>query len=147
MLSLIPISTTYVFGTLLTANNNLKYLNIMAFAGIVINIGLNFMLIPSMKAEGAAIASIITQFVVAIIQVFLIQYIFKFRVNYPFLLSVVLLAGLLVSFGQFTKSLSDNWMLNIGVLVVCTTAVAFLLKLISINSVIGILKGHEEPTR
>jgi len=143
MLSLIPISTTYVFGTLLTANNNLKYLNMMAFAGIIINIGLNFLLIPSMKAEGAAIASIVTQFSVAIIQVFLIQYIFKFRVNYPFLLSIILLAALLVSFGRFTKALSDDWILNISVLIICATAAAFLLKLISIKSVIGILKGRE----
>jgi O-antigen/teichoic acid export membrane protein len=143
MLSLIPISTTYVFGTLLTANDNLKHLNLMAFAGILINIGLNLILIPSMKAEGAAVASVVTQFAVAIIQVFLIQYIFKFRVNYPFLLSILLLAGLLVGFGQFTKAISGSWMLNIGILVMCTTATAFLLKLISVKSVIGILKGRE----
>ena len=143
MLSLIPISTTYVFGTLLTANDNLKHLNLMAFMGILINIGLNLILIPSMKAEGAAVASVVTQFAVAIIQVFLIQYIFKFKVNYPFLLSILLLAALLVGFGQITKTLSGNWMLNIGILVLCTTAAAFLLKLISLKSVIGILKGRD----
>jgi hypothetical protein len=34
-------------------------------------------------------------------------------------------------------------MLNIGLLVLCTTATAFLLKLISFKSVTGILKGRE----
>jgi hypothetical protein len=96
-----------------------------------------------MKAEGAAVASVVTQFAVAIIQVFLIQYIFKFKVNYPFLLSILLLAGLVVGFGQFTKLLSGNWMLNFGILVLCTTAAAFLLKLMNLKSVIGILKGRE----
>src|SRR6185436_11634267 len=32
------ISTTYIYGTLLTANGNLKYLNIMALGGMVLNI-------------------------------------------------------------------------------------------------------------
>ena len=143
MLSLIPISTTYVFGTLLTANNNMKQINIMAFMGILINIGLNLVLIPTMKAEGAALASVVTQFSVAFIQVFLIQYIFRFKVNYPFLISILLLGLVLVGLGQFTKDISGNWMLNIGILAMTATVAAFLLKLISLNSVIGILKSRE----
>jgi len=143
MFSLIPISTTYVFGTLLTANNNMKQINLMAFMGISINIGLNLLLIPTMQAEGAALASVITQFAVAFIQVLLIQYIFRFKVNYPFLLSILLLTGLLLVLGHYTKDLSGNWMLNLGILLICATTAAFLLKLISLKSVIGILKSHE----
>jgi len=144
MFSFIPISTTYVLGTLLTANGNLKQINIMAFSGILINIGLNLLLIPRMRAEGAALASVTTQFAMAIIQVFLIQYIFKFRVNYAFLGSIVLFSGLLYGLGQFTRNISDNWILNLGILVSCATATAFLLKLISIRSVIGILTSPEK---
>jgi len=143
MLSLIPISTTYVFGTLLTANNNMKQINLMALLGIVINIGLNLALIPTWKAEGAALASVVTQFSVAFIQVFLIQYIFRFKVNYAFLISILMLGLALVGLGQFTKDLSGNWMLNIAILAMTATVAAFLLKLISLNSVIGILKSRE----
>ena len=144
MFSFIPISTTYVLGTLLTANGNLKQINIMAFSGILINIALNLLLIPRMQAEGAALASVTTQFAMAVIQVFLIQYIFKFRVNYAFLGSIVLFSGLLYGLGQFTRNISDNWILNLGILVTCATATAFLLKLISIRSVIGILTNPEK---
>ena len=50
----IPISTTYVFGTLLTANGNLKELNIMAATGMAINIILNLFLIPYFYSTGSA---------------------------------------------------------------------------------------------
>jgi hypothetical protein len=40
------LSTTYVFGTLLTANGSLKQLNLVAAAGVVINILLNLIIIP-----------------------------------------------------------------------------------------------------
>ena len=36
---IIPISLTYIFGTMLTANGNMKLLNITAIVGIVVNIG------------------------------------------------------------------------------------------------------------
>ena len=51
----------YVYSTLLTANGSLKILNIIAFAGIIINLSLNFYLIPRYKAEGGAVASLLTQ--------------------------------------------------------------------------------------
>ena len=66
---IIPISFTYIFGTMLTANGNLKLLNITAIAGIVVNMAVNLILIPRMQAEGAAIASLSTQSVVAVLQV------------------------------------------------------------------------------
>ncbi len=66
---IIPISFTYIFGTMLTANGNMKLLNITAIAGIVVNMAVNLILIPRMQAEGAAIASLSTQSVVAVLQV------------------------------------------------------------------------------
>ena len=65
---LIPISMNYLFGTLLTANGSMKQLNIIAAAGIVINVTVNLLLIPRMQACGAAVASFCTQFVVSALQ-------------------------------------------------------------------------------
>ena len=69
IVGIIPISFTYIFGTMLTANGNMKLLNITAIAGIVVNMAVNLLLIPKMQAEGAAIASLSTQSVVAVLQV------------------------------------------------------------------------------
>lgn len=63
------ISLSYIYGTLLTANHNLKQLNLLAGATVVLNITLNMLLIPAYKAYGAAIASIASQAFYAIGQV------------------------------------------------------------------------------
>ncbi len=46
MFGFIAISSTYVFGTLLTANGSLKTLNIVAASGMVLNLLINLMLVP-----------------------------------------------------------------------------------------------------
>jgi len=63
------ISLSYIYGTLLTANHNLKQLNLLAGATVVLNITLNLLLIPAYQAYGAAIASIASQAFYAIGQV------------------------------------------------------------------------------
>ena len=68
---IIPISFTYIFGTLLTANGDMKLLNITALAGIVVNVIVNLLLIPRMHAVGAAIASLSTQTVVSVLQLWI----------------------------------------------------------------------------
>ena len=69
MFGFLAISTTYIFGTLLTANRNLKELNLLAMSALIINIVLNLILIPDFKALGAAIASLVTQSYMALAQV------------------------------------------------------------------------------
>jgi O-antigen/teichoic acid export membrane protein len=64
-------SSSYVFGTLLTANGNLRELNLMAFFGMLLNICLNLYLIPRYQALGSACSSLITQGITAGIQVWL----------------------------------------------------------------------------
>lgn len=75
MFSFIGISSVYVFGTLLTANGSLKALNLIAVSGVLINIVLNFMLIPQYQAMGATIATVFTQSLVA-----LVHYIVAWRI-------------------------------------------------------------------
>ncbi|HQA86121.1 MAG TPA: oligosaccharide flippase family protein [Bacteroidales bacterium] len=69
---LIPISFTYIFGTLLTANGNMRLLNITSIAGIGVNVLVNIFLIPHFQAVGAAIASLSTQSLVCILQIIIV---------------------------------------------------------------------------
>ena len=106
---IIPISMTYVFGTLLTANGSMKLLNLTAALGIVVNLAVNFILIPRMQARGAAIASLSTQSVMA-----LIQTVIAFRQlqipmrNFPIfravIFTVLLVPGVLLVHRYFTGS-------------------------------------------
>ncbi|MES2589842.1 MAG: oligosaccharide flippase family protein [Bacteroidota bacterium] len=66
IISFIPLCVTLIFGTLLTANGNLPFLIKISFIGIVVNIILNWFLIPIFGAFGSAITSLITQSIVAI---------------------------------------------------------------------------------
>lgn len=71
ILSFIPISMNYVFGTLLTANGNLRQLNQMALAGVLLNVVLNYFLIRGYGIVGAAFATLITQLLTALAQIIL----------------------------------------------------------------------------
>ena len=66
ILGLIAMSFNYVYGVLLTAGGQMKTLNRIALVGLVGNIVLNWILIPSQGAFGAAIASLSTQGLAAV---------------------------------------------------------------------------------
>jgi len=66
MISFICISLIYVFGSLLTANGNLRILNWISFTGLCVNVVINFILIPQHKALGASFATVCTQLAVLI---------------------------------------------------------------------------------
>ena len=68
MLSFVGMSAIVIFGTLLTAKGELRFLNTLSLIGIVINIIINYSLIPVYGAWGAAIATLITQSSIALIQ-------------------------------------------------------------------------------
>lgn len=68
MWSFLPLSLNYVFGTLLTAGGQLKLLNGLAAAALILNIGLNVALIPVYGATGAALTTLLTQIFVALLQ-------------------------------------------------------------------------------
>ncbi len=72
MLSFIAVSAIYILGSLLTAKGLLMVMNQLFFLGIVINITLNYWLIPDYKALGAAWATCFTQFFILLGYVFLV---------------------------------------------------------------------------
>jgi len=77
MLGFFPIGMNFIFGTLLTANGNLRVLNSISAIGILANITINLILIPEYGALGAAIATFATQGVTAIAQFFYCVYKFE----------------------------------------------------------------------
>ncbi len=68
MIGFFPICMNFIFGTLLTANGNLKILNIISLGGVITNVCINLLLIPKHGALGAAIATCFTQLVTATLQ-------------------------------------------------------------------------------
>jgi O-antigen/teichoic acid export membrane protein len=144
MSGFIAISTTYVFGTLLTANGNLKQLNIVAASGMIINISLNFFLIPKFEAIGSAYASLITQFITAALQVIIVQYFFRFKINYTYLSTLVIFAAGVILITYISKGLHFEWTINFLIMVIASLLLASALRLLSIKSLLKIVKKEEE---
>jgi len=138
------ISTMYIFGTLLTANGNLKILNIIALGGVVINITLNIILIPKYQAYGSAVATLVTQFLTAAIQVIAASYIFRFKKNYWLIIRFfIFLAGVILLGNLFTQ-IDLDWQVGFILMIVASLLFALLIQLISVRSIIQILRYGEK---
>ncbi|MEG2070109.1 MAG: oligosaccharide flippase family protein [Bacteroidales bacterium] len=134
---IIPISFTYIFGTLLTANGNMRLLNITAIAGIVVNVLVNLFLIPRLYAKGAAIASLSTQSVVSFLQIVIV---FKqLKVSFhqiPYLSCILFTVIIIPSVYLFTKFFSGNVLFSLFIATVFAILLGLTTRLISL----GIIK-------
>ena len=120
MTSFIAISGIHIFGTLLTANGSLMKLNAIFLVGVILNIIFNYFLILNIKAEGAAMATMATQFFVLFAEMILVLKTFNFKIDYPsvFRISGFIIALILCSFGIVEYSgfgWMSNFLLNIGI--------------------------------
>lgn len=149
ILGFTAISTTYIFGTLLTANGNLKELNFIALSTLVINLVVNLVLIPRLMAFGSAVASLSTQMFAAIAQVIVVQRLFRFQINYRYLLTLLFFtAGVILltwSSRRIDLSLpgltgSFAWLTNLGLALLLSLLLAMALRLLNFRSLIGILR-------
>jgi len=119
------ISIGYVYGTLLTANNSLKHLNILASITVGINITLNLLLIPRYQAIGAAIASITSQGFYAIAQVFLAHKLLHIKLQTDFYIRLlVYIAGASLTGWILKVNLSWGYAILLFVLTCIILAIA-----------------------
>lgn len=139
MLCFTAFASTYVFGTLLTANGSLKQLNSMALTGIVINIGLNWYLIPRYHAYGSAVSSLITQFFLAGVQVLMAVVIFKMKINWNLLIRFGLFTVAVGVLGYFSRQITEQWIFNMGIVIAGSGILMFATGLIKIKQVTGLL--------
>jgi O-antigen/teichoic acid export membrane protein len=146
----VAVSTTYIFGTLLTANGNLKQLNIISLIGLIINFSMNLILIPRLLAVGSAYASLVTQFFIAIIQVIIVQRIFKFKINYRYLLTLLFFVIGVILLNFISKAVDlqqlgigpsgNSWLVNFFLMIVLSIGFAAALKLLNLKSMLQILR-------
>jgi O-antigen/teichoic acid export membrane protein len=142
MFCFIPISTTYIFGTLLTANGSIRQLNIMATIGMILNISLNIILIPHYQAHGAAIVSLFTQVITAIAQVLIALRIFHFKLKWNLTIKVISYALLVLTIGHFSRYI-DRPFVGYVTLIIGSTLIAFTIKLIDLKKIFKLLTTPE----
>ena len=133
--SFVSVSVTYIFGTLLTANGNLKQLNIVAACGVVINITLNCLFIPHFKAVGAAFTSLCVQFTTCAIQFFIAKNILNLKLGTAFWLRLVVFIVLISITAYISTTLTINWWASFGIATAACVIIAFITKLLNYNEI------------
>jgi O-antigen/teichoic acid export membrane protein len=136
----IPISITYVFGTLLTANGNLKELNTLSLITLGLNIGINILLIPRIQECGSAIASLSAQSFVAIAQIVVAFKIFKFKPPYRTIIQLAAYTAIVIAGNKVFGLLNMHWIAHIACMAVTMGLSLIALRLIKIKELIAMLK-------
>ncbi|MCX6257691.1 MAG: polysaccharide biosynthesis C-terminal domain-containing protein [Bacteroidia bacterium] len=143
MFSFVFITITYIFGTLLTANGNLKELNIMAATGLAVNVILNFILIPKYQAAGSAVASLVTQSFTALAQLFIASRVFRFKVDFRLIMKLALFTLAVVLLGYLSVQLPYHWVLRFTGFIALCCIIAFLTRLINLKALYRLVWSNE----
>jgi O-antigen/teichoic acid export membrane protein len=139
MFAFIGIATTYIFGTLLTANGNMKPLNLMAIGGVVLNVVLNLVLIPQLFALGAAYACLITQIITALVQLAIATTIFKLKTDIGFIIQLLFFVGIVVILATLSREI-ENWILGYFSLLLGSVFFAFFIKVLNIKDLYKVIR-------
>lgn len=139
---IIPISVTYVFGTLLTAGGKLRQLNIFAATSLVVNVVINILLIPRFGAVGSAWAGLSAQVLMAVTQLVAALCLFKIPLSGGFILKLSLFALSVVGCALLLPH--PVWWPPLLIIPAVAVAMALLLRLIDIKEITKILKEQEK---
>lgn len=134
MSSIVPVSLTYIFGTLLTADGKLKRLIILATITIVINISLNLVTIPHWGAKGAAFSALISQLFTALAQIILCFRYYQFKVAWQSVSKYLMLFLFNILLMLIMKYINFQTGISILVILLCSLAVTFSTKIINIKA-------------
>lgn len=144
MLSFIGISLAFVFGTLLTAKGSLRLLNYIAIGGLILNIIMNSILIPEKGAEGAALATVCTEGLVAILQILAVHQQFKANPLLKSYFLTILFAGAITGLCFLTAKLDMSWIAIIFLNIVLSIVIYFAFGLIRIRDLKNIFINNGE---
>jgi len=145
MLCFIGTSANYIFGTLLTANGSLKELNLISLLGMAVNVGLNFILIPKYHAVGSAVASLVTQTLVAGAQMVVVFRIFKIKPNYWFIVRLLLVVAGTILIALVSYKLPFSWVINLMIMGFASLIFAMLVRFFRIGYFVSIMRFGEQP--
>ncbi len=131
---IIPISATYVFGTLLTAAGRLRQLNLFAALSLALNLGVNALCIPRWGAVGSAWAAIAAQSFMAVAEIAAAIKIFRLKPSPSYILKLVLFTLIIIGCTMCTPHLL--WWAKLAAATAVAIATALILKLLNLKEII-----------
>ena len=136
---IIPISMTYVYGTLLTAAGKLRQLNMLAAFTLLINVAVNLFGIPRWGAVGSAWASLTAQSFMAVTQMVAAVRLFHFRISRGYIIKTALFTLLIIACSILPLPV-ESWGVRLLLIGLVALVAAVLLKLIDPKEIIETLK-------
>ena len=140
MISFVFVSLSYLYGTLLTANHSLRQLNIAAALTVLINIGLNLILIPRQQAMGAAISSLVSQGFYALVQMILCIRLLKLPANKDILIKLAAFLAISLLCGYLSQWV-PGWVPGLLLLALSCAGSAVILGLLRPSELRQVLKS------
>jgi O-antigen/teichoic acid export membrane protein len=134
--SFIAISSTYIFGTLLTAGGKLKLLNITAAAGVTLNLGLNLLLIPRFEAVGAAYANLIAQGITAVVQLLIARQVFRLDFGQTYWVRIFLFVVMAVLLSYLSRYLHIYWAWQLLIVLLINVFLVFITGIIKFREML-----------
>lgn len=131
MFSFVAVSGIYVYSTLLGAYSVTRAMNYTFVAALVVNIGLNILLIPRYYALGAAFSTLATQFFVLSVLLWLTRYRIGLPTDGIWWLKLGVFAAMSLFLAYFwTYFWAEKWLLQMGVAGLSIGLLAFIMGLI-----------------
>jgi O-antigen/teichoic acid export membrane protein len=142
MFGFLGVCMFYIYGTLMTANGNLRALNYISFSGLAINIVFNLILIPKYMAFGAAVTTMFTQLFAGLAQLIFVVIHFRFGINYRMLGQFALFAMLFVTFNHYLPSLIENQSHQFLLAIIAGGALLVLSGTLRLGEIIRLVKAE-----
>lgn len=141
MLTFIPMSSVYVFGTALTAKGSMKHLNIIALCGVLLNVVLNLTAIPKYGAYGAAWATLITQSIVAFLHLLVAVRLLHLRYSGQLITRIAIFILLCPGAALLTTNIPAPWIINFGLSVLVCVVFAIAMNLLPLKETFRFFRG------
>lgn len=144
MASFPAFSISNIYSTLLTSSGSLRLLNKIAFAGVVLNLAMNFYLIPRYAAVGAATAAFATQAVLALAFVLSAWRATGLKKNPAWIAAFVIFTLLIAAAGYAARLLPGPWLWKFGALGLAGASLILLFRFVRIGAVKQFIGGGSD---
>jgi O-antigen/teichoic acid export membrane protein len=142
MFSFVANTVLFVFGTLLTANGSVRIQNKLMFVALILNVGLNLLLIPQYKALGAAWAGVITQAFVALAELVLAFKMIRIHTGKRFIPALFLFACFIFILSSGMHLLPVHWLIQIGLIGITGAVLTFLFRIVDLKTLRMFFSGE-----
>ncbi len=139
MLAFFAVAISHIYGSLIIANGSLKELNVIFILGVILNVILNLWLIPVKGAEGAAIATVATQYLVTLGQIYLAHSQMKLQIDYSLIAKSIVFGFLCVLSTILWHNSGLYWIISMALSILFCLGISLLLGVVD-KSMLSMLR-------